>query len=205
MRVLSIDPSVNHVGWTVFDTKHEQVEVFRLALKGGVKGKAPKNKLAEFALNAKQAAWTWGTFELEGSSLMMRIVDLLQQINAVHDGFNFDYLITEKPAFFDNQRGIIAARQNYTIDLAYINGMVGGWMHMDHRKHHTITAITWKGSVSKEVTGKHFFRCFPGRTKGISEHSIDSTMLLHYWLQTWASVSPLVARHTDSELIRGLL
>lgn len=194
MKVLCLDSSVNNVGWCVFDG----TELKRHALKGGVINKA-------FALNAKMKAWTWGTFMLEGSSKSMRFLDLVQQIIAVI-GNDFDYLITEQPAFYSSEKGQVAARMNYTIDLASCNYFVAGWFHMTHREHFPITAITWKGSVSKAVTTKKFLRTFPKiRLNKITEHAIDATMLLHYWLSTFAVNSPLVERRISPELIRVLL
>lgn len=204
MRVLSIDPSINNVGWTLFEITDQHRDAFRQALKGGA---LTPLKAEQFASVAKRQVWKWGTIQLEGTNLQMRIMDLVHMLIIKTEG-RFDYLITEKPAFYSSEKGVIAARQNYTIDLAAVGYFVAGWFRMDHRKHHPITAITWKGSVSKQITAKAFFRFFGDEAKaakGTSEHSIDSTMLLHYWLKTFAMASPLVARHTDPELIRVLL
>lgn len=204
MRVLSIDPSINNVGWAVFDTEpaSKLLKARRQALKGeGVVGKISPLLKEELRLES----WTWGTFQLGGTSLQMRIIDLVQQIT-MELGDEWDFIITEKPAFYSSQKGQIAAHQNYTIDIAAVGFFVAGWFHMDQRTHHPITAITWKGSVSKEITARHFFRIFGKETKrGITEHSIDAVMLLRYWLENWAVLSPLVVRHTSAELIEALI
>lgn len=210
MKVLSIDASINNVGYCIFDT-NQFSKAERHALKGGFI-KYGNTKFAEvgqtqrdFCIECKEKAWKWGTFVLEGSSKSMRFLDLVQQITT-EIGTDFDYFISEQPAFYSSTVGQVAAHQNYTIDLAACNYYVAGWFHMDHRKHIPITAITWKGSVPKAVTQKKFFRTF-GKEKSahITEHAIDATMLLHYWLSTTAVHSPLVTRHTSAELIKVLL
>jgi hypothetical protein len=203
MKVLSIDASINNVGYCIFDT-NQFSKVERHALKGGYKvGDAVQFR--QFCIQCKEKAWKWGTFVLEGSSKSMRFLDLVQQITT-EIGTDFDYFISEQPAFYSSTVGQVAAHQNYTIDLAACNYYVAGWFHMDHRKHIPITAITWKGSVPKAVTQKKFFRTFDKeKSAHITEHAIDATMLLHYWLSTTAVHSPLVTRHTSAELIKVLL
>lgn len=200
-----LDPSVNNVGWGMIDTSKFPKHI-RQVLKGGLLPTIGTPKWKEFASIAKRKCWTWGTFQLDGASKPMRFMDLVQQIQVAHgDNETLDYLITEMPAFYSSERGQIAAHQNYTIDLAACNFFVAGWLHMDHRKHHSITAITWKGSVSKEVTAKAFFRTFGDQTKGTSEHSIDAVMMGHYWLTTWAMNSVQVEKHIARELLAMLL
>lgn len=151
MKILSLDPSINNVGYAVLD------------------GKA----------KTKESAWLWGTIYPQGNNLQMRIMDLIQHLS-IEVG-PFDLLVTEKPAFFSSERGQIAAHMNYTIDLAAINYSVAGWFHKDHRQHFAITATQWKGMVSKAITAKRFFRRFPEVTaSNISEHAIDAVMLLRF-------------------------
>lgn len=201
MKVLILDPSVNNVGWAQLDTSQLPT---RHALKGRYGASEAVVAQKQFAINAKKSAWTWGTFQLEGGSKNMRFMDLVQQIITTL-GAEFDYLITEMPAFYSSERGQIAARQNYTIDLAACAFFVAGWLHMDHRKHHSITAITWKGSVSKQVTAKAFFRVFGSQAKGTTEHSIDAVMLGHYWLKNWFMESRELEKHISRELLAALL
>lgn len=193
MKILSIDPSVNDVGWTTFEVPHE----------------FPKK---QFALNAKEImkkAWKWGTWHLSGSSLEQRMYDLALTITAEIGEFHI--LIAEKPAFYSSQRGQIAAHQNYTIDLSAINSFLAGWFHMTHRSYFPITAINWKGSVSKWITQQKFFRIFkvrpdqPGKHPGLTEHSVDATMMLHYWLKTYGLHSTLLAPHISAESLKLLL
>lgn len=163
MKSLCLDPSINNVGWSVFDTKKKN----------------------------KADAWRWGTWNLQGANLEMRIMDLIGYIDEdiLKGGLelgNLDFLITEKPTFFSSERGHIAAHMNYTIDLAAINYYVAGHYHFNHRQHFAITATMWKGSIGKNVTARRFFRAYPEvHQNSLSEHAIDSIMLHRFWIQTF--------------------
>lgn len=177
MKFLSIDPSINNVGWTTFDTS---------------------------LINAKKhtAGWAWGTFALEGFNKIQRMADLYQSL--LNEGINdIDHLVIEYPAFYSGQRGQIAAHNNYTIDLAHICGYIAGRFGSDHRSYHAITAIEWKGTVSKEITARKFFRLFKVPLSTISEHAVDSTMLLRYFLITYGRV--LLQRHGETLPVSPLL
>lgn len=155
MKILSIDPSVNNVGWATFDT----------------------------SIRGVREQWKWGKWELEGSNRTMRLVDLVQRIS--EDIGPVDQIVTEYPTFFSSEKGQMAARQNYTIDLAAICGYIAGRLCMDHHTWHCLTATQWKGTVKKEITARKFFRFFSMQDTGnISEHSIDAIMMLHYWIKS---------------------
>lgn len=153
MRILAIDPSVNWVGWTLFDSKK----------------RTPRKQ------------WKWGTIQVEGNNYQMKLVMLLQTLEEL-GLLDVQHLVTEWPTFFSSQKGQIAAHQNYTIDLGGVCAFLAGSMGLDHRHWHLLTATTWKGSVNKYVTGRKFFRVFNIEPSNLSEHAIDSTMLLRYWI-----------------------
>lgn len=154
MKLLTLDPSVNNVGWALFNT------------------------LAK----TQRTAWTFGTWHPVGHNLEMKITDLVQTIG-MHIG-EFDFLCTERPAFFSSERGQIAAHQNYTIDLAAVAYYVAGWYHMDHRRHWAITAAQWKGTVNKQITARRFFRAFRHiKATELDEHAIDAIMLGRFCIE----------------------
>lgn len=155
MRILSLDPSVNNVGACLFDST--------------------KKKLRN--------QWKWKTYKLEGHNYQMKMVDMVQLIVGDY-GEDVDYLITEWPTFFSSEKGQVAAHQNYTINLAGACAYLAGRLGMDHRNWHIATATTWKGSVSKYITSQRFFRTFGIQPSLVSEHAIDATMLLLWWLRT---------------------
>lgn len=155
MRILAIDPSINNVGWCVWNScKSDRLK-----------------------------AWRWGCWKLEGYNYPMRLMDLILHIDETVGPF--DILVSEWPAFYSSQKGHIAAHQNYTIDLAGICYWVAGWYRLDHRHHFPLTASNWKGSVPKLVTQRKFIRTFNKHMHQINEHAVDATMMLHYWLQNY--------------------
>lgn len=193
MKILSIDPSTTsgYVGWATFDL--DALTVKKLT---------PKN-----AMRWKKQVWKWGEWKLEGGSMEMRLFDLIQTIGLEIGEFQF--LVGEKPAFYNNERGHIAAHQNYTIDIAAMLYWIAGWFHMDHRHFHPVTAMIWKGSVPKLITERQFFRVFGLRgelmpTK-LTDHACDATMLLHWWLKTYGFNSRLVSQCIDAATLRLLL
>lgn len=158
MKILILDPSIHNVGWTLLDTKKKTM----------------------------RKAWKFGTFKLEGNNFLAKLTHLRDLIDEKIGPF--DILIGEKPAFFSSERGQIAAHMNYTIDLAAVIFWIAGWYHMDHRHFFAITANQWKGSVSKDITARRFFKQFPKiKPTSIDEHAIDAAMLGHFWLTTMAS------------------
>lgn len=195
MRLLALDPSVNDVGWATFDTS--EIKVGHQYLLKNI------DRLRKIAI---RQVWKWGTWHLEGTSLEMRQLDLVQTIIA--NIGPFDILIGEKPSFFDNARGHIASRQNYTIDLAAVLNYVAGWFHKDHRNYFPINVMAWKGNVPKMVTARQFFRIFGYKERippaGLTDHAIDATMLLHYWLKTYGLHSRLIAQDIGPELLKLL-
>ncbi len=166
MRILSLDPSVNNVGWALCNEQKPN----------------------------KKKAWKYGTLKLSGSSLEMRIMDMCQQLEElVSEGGEGmpEFLVTEKPAFFSSERGQVAAHMNYTIDLAAVNYFFAGWYHYDHRHHFAITANQWKGSVAKVVTARRFFRDFPHvNPLTMSEHAIDAVMMCRFTIEHFLCYLP---------------
>lgn len=176
MKSVSIDPSVNFVGWSSFNSRAK----------------------------SRSKAWKWGTIRPEGVNLEMRIMNLIEELAPIME--DADFFITERPAFYSSERGMIAAHQNYTIDLAAVAYFVAGWFHMDHRKHFAITAPQWKGSVPKAVTARRFFRDFPNvKEATLSEHAIDAVMLHRWWIENVAMVTPRVVRLGSLESFQLLI
>lgn len=175
MRSLAIDPSVNNVGWSIYDPK----------------------------ASTKKKAWKWGTIKVEGSNLQMKIMDLAQTLESLarsEGGEMPEFFISEQPAFFSSERGQIAAHMNYTIDLAAINYFIAGWFKYDHRRHLAITANQWKGNISKAITARRFFREFPKvDPMTLSEHTIDSIMMHRFAIQSFIIHLPRALRDSSPE------
>lgn len=153
MKLLGLDPSINFVGWCLFDSsKRKDID-----------------------------QWRWGVIRLEGPNYQTRLMMMVQMLEEL-GCLDADHLIGEWPTFFAGETGQIAAHQNYTIDLAGVVAYLAGMMNLDQRHWHLSTATTWKGSVPKLVTTKKFLRVFGKRFSDVSEHAIDATMLLRWWI-----------------------
>ncbi len=153
MNILSVDPSINNVGLCLFRSN----------------------------TTAKEK-WKWNTLKLEGHNIPQRLQSLQHQIAGWIGEITIHKLLIEYPTFFSSEKGAIAARNNYTVDLACICGFLFGKFCERSKQVAFITATQWKGTVSKEITMRKFFRKFRVNPLTLSEHSIDACMLLHYWL-----------------------
>ena len=151
MRILSLDPSVNNVGWALLDlgTKEE-----------------PKED------------WAWGTWTLSGMNFLMRCGDCRTYI--AEEIGDFDVMVIEWPMYYDSAKGAVAAKQGYTINLAGIAMYVAGWFQLPHQNIYLYTAPDWKGTVPKQVTARRFFKLFEVNINEVDEHAIDAVMMLLY-------------------------
>ena len=163
MKILSLDVSVNNVGWAVFDTKKQGKE-----------------------------KWSWGTYTLEGFNYDMRLTDLKDRI--IEEGHkDAEHLVIEWPMFYQSTKGMIAAHNNYTIDLAGVCMYIAGWLRLDHRHYHRITASKWKGQVPKAITARKFFKHFGIPLGKVSEHAIDATMMLKFFIEQQLHLDPIAS------------
>jgi hypothetical protein len=155
MRILALDPSVNNVGWATLDLEFD----------------SENNRVVK-------EDWNWGTWELNGQNFLMRCGDcrdyILQEIG------DFDFLVVEWPMYYDSDKGSVAARQGYTINLAGVAMYICGYFQLHHTKMRLYTAPDWKGTTPKKVTARRFFRLFDVNINDIDEHAIDAVMMLLY-------------------------
>lgn len=158
MRIFSIDPSVNDVGWASIDgMKRDDDGVW----------------------DDSEAVWRWGWWKLNAHSYRAKLEELKDYIALGGSLAEDDILVGEWPAFFDNQRGAIAAKQGYTIDLAGILCYIAGYFRIISTNIYFITAIKWKGSVPKEVTRLRFFKALGvARPFAVNHNAVDAVMLL---------------------------
>lgn len=147
MIVLSLDPSVNNVGWAVYDTI--------------------------------QRKWWWGQWKLEANNFQAKCRELALHIEL--EIGEYDHLVIEWPTFYNSAKGHVAAKMGYTIDLAAIAMYVAGYRKLGPDQLDLVTALEWKGTVTKVVTMKKFMRIFGIKDHQLSDHVIDAIMLLHFW------------------------
>lgn len=166
MRYLAIDPSVmNRAGWATLDVERD------------ANGKLTKED------------WHWGCWEINGMNFKMRCTDLKDYIE--RDIGHFDMLIGEWPCFYAGQKGEIAARQGWTINLAGILMYVAGWFQVGHKKLQLFTAPEWKGTVPKQVTARRFYKLFGINSMNVDHNAIDATMLLYFYSQKMCLTSAI--------------
>ncbi len=150
-KILSLDPSINHVGFATLQIYDDGT-----------------------------AEWKWGVWHLEGTHIVDRWHDLRAYIQ-MHIGTDFDTLVIEWPQFYNSTKGSVAAKQGYTINLAAIGAFVAGWFGLPPDRIHLITAPQWKGTQTKQITAKRFFRAFDLETAQVDNNAIDAAMLLLAW------------------------
>lgn len=171
MKILSIDPSVNNVGFVVVD-------------------------LAAKSVNDR---WQWGMIHPQGNNLQAKLANTVDEINYAVKIEDITHLITEWPTFFGSVAGSIAAQKGYTINLAAVNSYLAGSFGFRDNRWIMLTATEWKGSVTKAITMRKFLRFFKGANldlrSTISEHEIDALMMAHYWIRVqWNDTSSRVRK-----------
>jgi hypothetical protein len=170
--ILSIDPSTKRIGWAML-----------------------AYPLSPACLCELDAGWTYGSWPVEGVTLQqkMRSAGRLIKTLPVGDG-QCVQLVAELPTFFSSEKGRIAAKEGYTINLAMILGYIMGKLEGGGVPTMFYTPGMWKGTVSKEITRKKFFRTFKdanananagwkgGVERTYDHDTVDAIMILRYWL-----------------------
>lgn len=147
-KLLALDPSVNNVGFAT-------LQIF----------------------DNGQQQWTWGTWNLEGYNLLQRCADLCAYIQQSGNA-DFTDLILEWPTFYASEKGEVAAKQDYTINLAAIAMYCAGFFHLPVDRIELVTAPQWKGQADKRITARRFFKNFGYDALVVDHNTIDATMLL---------------------------
>src|SRR6516225_3352276 len=99
MKIVSIDPSINDVGWAVVD-RLERSE-------SGV-------------WDNSKADWRWGHWKIGSNSMTFKWREIVEWIIVEAGGLDpeCDWLVMEWPAYFGSAKGQVAAQQGHTINLA---------------------------------------------------------------------------------------
>lgn len=148
IKLLSLDPSVNQVGFATL----------------------------QFSPEGEQM-WTWGSWTLSGYNLLERCSDLCAYVQQSGNA-DFTDLILEWPTYYASDTGQIAAKMNYTINLAAIAMYVAGFFHTPVSRIDLVTAPQWKGQANKRITARRFFRNFGEEALQVDQHAVDAVMLL---------------------------
>ncbi len=148
VKILSLDLSVNQVGFATLQISPEGDQ-----------------------------QWNWGSWELSGYNFLQRCDDLRAYIQQSENA-DFTHLILEWPTFYGSEKGQIAAKQNYTINLAGIAMYIAGFFHLHIDNIELVTAPQWKGSADKRITARRFFRVFGEDALQVDNHAVDAVMML---------------------------
>ena len=159
MKIVAIDPSVNDVGWAVVEgIEHD-----------------------DDGWHDENANWRWGHWKIQSNSLTFKWKEITEWMILEFGGLDYeeDWLVVEWPAYFDSMKGHTAAKQGHTINLAGIDGYLAGYFRLPWQNIHLVTAVQWKGSVSKEITRRRFFRHMGiKQLYQINHNAVDAVMML---------------------------
>lgn len=151
IKILAIDPSINNVGWAYCVCASK---------------------------DDPDMLWRWGQINTTVPSYIGRCREIA--INLEVEVGKPDILVMEWPAFHESAKGHIAAKRGYTIDLAGVCGYLAGWWKLNKVQTFLLTAVQWKGSVSKDITARKFFRRFKINPVKLSDHTVDAAMICDY-------------------------
>lgn len=177
MKIIAIDPSVNDVGWAM------------------VKGLVH----TEAGWNDDKAEWSWGHWVIRSNSLTFKLKEIVEHIILTCDPDpEEDWFVCEWPAYFDGIRGNASAKQGHTINLAAVAAYIAGYFRFPWRNIHFITAVSWKGSVSKEITRMRFFKALGiKQVYKVNHNAVDAVMLLLHFCKLKAITAKIVSHSME--------
>lgn len=152
-KILSIDPSTIRMGW------------------------ACTSYPAPAVASSDLGYWTYGSLNIGEGTLEHKLHVIQHWLTNVK---SVDFIVGEKPVFYNNAQGMIAAQEGYTINLGIVLGFIIGHFGCKFKFY---SAPQWKGQVSKDVTRAKFIRKFQQYPPGKMNHdTIDAIMILHHHL-----------------------
>jgi len=170
--ILAIDPSINNLGWAVYHS-----------------GGTPNDLHGTYYDDYRQVyrnSWNYGLFNPDNSRLPTSLCRyFLDAISA--NSYRITKAVVEMPTFFNSQVGRIAAKQGHTSRLAWIDGYVAGYFHLEDGSYTEYTPTEWKGTMTKAMTRAKMIRDFnlsqTDRALNLKDDTIDAIMLLKYYLE----------------------
>jgi len=181
MKIISIDPSTRNTGWAVIEgLKRDKHDVW----------------------DDSEARWRYGNWIINAHSLQAKFQEHAEYMIMEFDiNPEEDWLVLEWPAYFGSEKGQVAAQLGYTLNLAGIVGYCSGYFRLPWQQVHLITAVQWKGSVSKEITKMRFFRA-QGIKKifDVDHNAVDAVMLLFEFCKRKKITFRLVTEHSIPDL-----
>lgn len=156
MILLAVDPSVNNIGLACYNTDTKEL---RTKLFHPPKGE---------------------DIQVVGAAILRYLY-----ISFVYRE-KVDKLVVEYPNFQGSEKGLIAMQKGYTLDLAYICGVLSTGLQLASSNVFLPTPLVWKGNMPKKATEARVQRKFG--TLQISEHEYDAVGML-MWLMKEVGVT----------------
>lgn len=162
MILMGIDPSIENVGISYFDTETDELETICFHPK--------RTKETPIILICVQIA-------------RFILISFLQGKKRP------EYIVCEYPQWENSERGRIAAQKGYTFALAAIAGYLCGSLGIAASKCFTPTPREWKGNMPKSAVELRFRRRFLVDAKvKISDHEFEAAMMIDWLLNSLVSV-----------------
>jgi hypothetical protein len=176
--LLSIDPSVRNLGWCCVNMNRLWDEDDWYDLEDG-------------------RGWTYGLVQMESTKgvrpdilkyrWMEAYLDLKTNLDI--DDNEPTHFASEWPAFYNSEKGRIAASNNYTVGLASISSYIAGQFNFVPQNIALWTPMQWKFNAPKDVTKNRFVQRFGERgeklARQVSDDVIDAIMIAVYWLSIY--------------------
>lgn len=97
-----------------------------------------------------------------------------------------DHLVVEYPSFHTSTKGKIAAQKGYTLDLAFVAGLIASLVKAKHTCFPT--PMDWKGQTPKDIVGVRFHQWSGYHLT--NDHEFEAAMMIKYVLKSFPIALP---------------
>jgi hypothetical protein len=155
MKILGIDPSINNVGLALYDTDTKGLRTTTFH---------PSKRL--------------------GDSIIMIACEIVMHIQNtfLQKGEAITHLVIEYPQWEDSQRGLVAAKQGYMIDLGFLVGYFTNSFKISPFNISIPSVAKWKGQTPKKATEERVKKKL-GVKEGLQDHEYDACGLILWYLE----------------------
>lgn len=157
MLLLAIDPSVNNIGVALYDTTLKKLRTRLIHPNRTFRGAAESQSMVHLSIYVLRAI----------------LIEFLS-------GKQIDKLVIEYPNWQRSTKGLIAMQQGYTLDLAFLAGVLATGFKLCAADVYTPTPLQWKGNIPKDATKLRVQKEFG--ILQISEHEYDAVGMMQ-WLK----------------------
>jgi hypothetical protein len=165
MKIIGIDPSINNIGISWLNTETEEIKWHEI--------------------NPPKDSGNYGSRRRMVGRFLCNNLTILNLTDA-------NVGIIEYPNFQVSQRGKIAAEQGFTLDLAYLSGVVATFM--PKTRWLMPTPIQWKGTQPKHAIGVKFGVWTGEDHTQVSDHCFEAAMMIKWYLDQEINPAPPIIR-----------